>query len=580
MKKTTTIILSGMICLFLVFIGMIFSRNDFSIGFLPLLPLFSCGLALILVNEIAVGKSKEELISISQLSNGVWSRLILCLANICLMAFIIWLMIRISSAPFYGAACMFSLIMLTWLFFPKVISKLSISNIVLIAIAIRLIWAFIVYTQPVSDFGDYWSMSQKMTVGLNPWQTKAPFVVMFYGAIYQLTGKLWGVYLINALFGGLQVWLIYRITCMIAPSQLSPRVAALLYALYPTAITFSSVVSSETPMIVMLLIATYLLCIKLRLDSLTSVSNYNWKNYALIIIIAFCVAAAYLSRNTGIIFLYLPILAIALISGKKWYKRLMEIMLFIFLFLIFISPQIIWNYNQYQKFSISSLPMSGVSLLSGTSRDTYGGSDDRKLREIVAKLGYSMETLHDSRVVQAVSKYASQEAIDNILQDKLGFFKFGFTHKFNRMWRTDAPNLAWSTASSQVFNHGGNNENRITIWRITDQYYWGLWLLVAFSTIFVFFRGNAMIVLMGGYILLTFLLHFFYEVQPRYHIPIMPFVCIIASYFISRDFAMKKFNFPSILNNSGDFIKNLFKLDKRSRLPVSKSFEQQRSNGK
>ncbi len=496
-------------------------------------------------------------------SNSRLTSSIILLVNTCLLLFISWLVIKVGLVSSAVAIWIISFVILSWLFLSRWINTINIGYIVILGVILRLIWCFTVYTQPYGDFYGYWLGAEKMLSNIIPFQTKSPLTVIFYGIVTYICNKqIWGIYIANSLLGGLQIWLVYKISANITSDRFSSRMAAILYALYPVAITFSAIVSSEASMMTLLLLAVYLLCKKFCLDYSSDNTNvYGMKNFLLIMLISLCLAGAYLARNTAGLMLGLFILSIPLFSTKRLAGRFLDVLILVLFFFVFMSPQIASNYHYYKKFSLESQHLSGIVLLNGVSRRTSGVIDPEKFKQVLTELGYSNDDLkHSKAAVDAVSQRARQMAINDIMSDKIGFLKFALTDKFRKMWGNENYSF-FITYKSKIFDEEKNQIAMKKIDHLSTQYYLALWILALFSILFAYFKKNIMISIMSGYILLTFLLHIFFEVSARYHLPVMPYVCIMASYCFSQGY-ISELSFKKKWQYIQIFVSNLLRLRK------------------
>ncbi len=543
MEKTRILLFALISVFFLSFIAILFNHK-LQITSYSVALFFLSALGLVLLNQSYALTSSPVPTKMDFQPRNKLTLSISLLVNICLALFIVWIMGRagVLSLSFMMAIILLAAVGLTWLFFGGLLNKISIAYIIILAIALRLIWSFSIAPQPCDDFYNYWMTAQKMFYSIAPFQTKSPLTIIFYGIISYISDKqLWAAYIANSLVAGLQVWLIYKISDFITQNELSGKMAAILYAIFPTAVAFSSVISAEVVMVTMVLAAAYFLCRKFYLDSLQDAPNYKLKNIFLLFIMSLCVAVAYLSRNTAILFLYTIVVGILFFSSKKLKQRILEVIVMLALFFVFISPLIISNYHHYGKPSMVSVHISGLVLLHGVSRETAGRYDPVARDKVLAELGYTNKQMNNPKVIMALSKRAGEVAIDNIMSDKLGFIKFAMTNKFDHMWVLENYSKSVMYESKAFKDKSSSQLAMRKIDNISTQYYLGLWMLTLFSILVACIKRNIFISMLACYILFTFALHFFYEAASRYHFPIMPFACIIASYLVAESCVLKNF---------------------------------------
>lgn len=142
-----------------------------------------------------------------------------------------------------------------WLIFKaRRFERASLAAVLLLAAALRVWYVFTVPTEPISDFGLLYSVAQDTANGdvswtdvtegyFSWWQYQIPFV-LYEALIIKLTHSMAALKLLNVVWGVGTVYFTYRITAHFT-SKPCATAAALLLAVYPGAITQSSVLTNQ-----------------------------------------------------------------------------------------------------------------------------------------------------------------------------------------------------------------------------------------------------------------------------------------------------------------------------------------------
>lgn len=445
--------------------------------------------------------------------------------SISFILFSSWLLLRFISYHrlFRDGLLEFSLVLILFLvpFFIQTRlnhQKYLVFFIVLASVFVRMIWCFLVQTQPISDFLTFWEKAYFVAQGLSSiFESKAPASILYYSMMRRLVDEVWLAYVANSALAGLQVWLVYRMVWMLTRNERS-WVASYLYAFYPGGISFTSVISSEVLMMTFILLTVYFFfSIMYETDSLVVLK---------LILCGLCCGVAYLSRNVSLLYLLIMGSVLWMIPKPKFTmsKRMIMSVLITFSFAVTVFPQVVWNYEKYGMISITSNPWGDIVLLFGTSQatnGTYNKAEVMSLYQEGKRAGESLDHL-------AIMQKAKEEAISRILLEPWRFLHFALGEKFDRMWANDHL-LSWSTKESPLFKEGKHRTLFDFLHGVHNAYYFYLWCFALVGVILALRSNHWGMILMTGFILITFVFHLFYEVQPRYHLPVMPFVCILAS---------------------------------------------------
>jgi len=419
--------------------------------------------------------------------------------------------------------------------FRRLVNAISIGAILWTAFLLRFLWGIYYGSIPFADFDLFYKHSVEFASGdISILGTsKTPVSIIYYGTILAIFGKsLFFIYLVNAICGVFQTCLVYWISRNLFLSRSAAKFSALCIAICPSIVMFSCVVSSEMPFTTIMLILLWLTSKIFRVYE-----NRSWKRLAVYGgLLGVVTAMLHMTRNLGVIIgLWLLVTLIAFAKFDK--KKVVALSVSFFLLLvIFLTPQIIYNYEKYKIFSIHSSQWGSIILLHGTNRETRGAWSTECIDRVRNKHQLSGETF------LVATEYARKLAIDSIMEDPLDFVQFALTKKFTKMWCEDGYGPFWSIRDSK---HRPKNKKPVNkfkvhytikpdleLWRkVCNHYYALLAFLILLALCAISFKrdfNRPLFVVLVGIIALTFMLHLLIEVQGRYHFHITFLFCIIA----------------------------------------------------
>jgi 4-amino-4-deoxy-L-arabinose transferase-like glycosyltransferase len=396
--------------------------------------------------------------------------------------------------------------------------KIPIGSLVLAALALRLLWGICYGPNPYGDFEFFYKQCLAFSEGKVQalGYSKTPVTVLIYGTLFKFTnGSMLSVYILNALMGAAQTYLVFLITRRILTSEAAARFSALITALFPSLVMYSTVLSSEMPFTTLLLLSLH--------GILVVFSQGPHFPYGRIVLwavfLGFLTAALHLTRNLGILLSIWLLLALLAFGPFGLYRKAAFFLIFLGSTVVFLLPQIVYNLKSFDTFSIQSSKWGSLVLLHGTNRATEG----RWSRALHLKI---QERFQD-KPWTAASQYARRVALDQIKKDPLDFARFALTLKFHRMWCDDRYAVGWSLARSDHFLKREKEEahfNRAAAlegWKkVSDHYYFFIVFLVLcglFSPSSSPVNNRTLFITLAGILLITFGLHLIIEVQGRYH---------------------------------------------------------------
>jgi hypothetical protein len=387
-------------------------------------------------------------------------------------------------------------------------------------LAAYLAWLFISETVPISDFSLYAKQAVQLSTGtiagLHNW--KSPGTIAFFAGIALTLGQA----NFSLSLGAIIAWILSGKLLELALSELRlpPRAVSLsvrLFLLAPATLAYAPVVSSELPFILFLLASLLYAAVAARTGSLSRLA-----------LSSLFMGLVFLTRPNGLLFLpWLAGAAYALYRGAPSSKRMLRIAaasgipitaLILAFALLHLRVDGHWTPNPS--------PWGSLNLLFGTNRETNGGFNDGdyKLSGFADSLGPGTPEQ------QAAARRARELAFQRISADPAGFLGFALSRKISRLWGTETPSLQWTVGKSWK-NDLLKQDIFKGLRRIADAYY--LALLIAFAAFATCAAAGIAGIAYPSYwfspLLLMCLLHVAIEVQPRYHIVLMPFIYVGAA---------------------------------------------------
>jgi hypothetical protein len=401
---------------------------------------------------------------------------------------------------------------------------LNLFTICLMAFVLRLVWALIIPVIPVSDSAAYDTFAQNIWLhGTYGWQANVPTsywpvgTAAIYSVFYSIFGHVyWPITLFNIICGLVVIVYTALLCDRFLKAGSSPAVkkpssislyAALLVALCPTLIFFTTVLASELPYMAFLLAAFY-----------TFTHDENRGVFTVGIVAGVLFSIAYYIRPLAIIPLAIGIFSLFFITANLRIILGRTLLVSVTLALL-VAP---WAYRNYQLYN-AFVPMStngGATLWMGNHPGTNGGYAD--LPEKVAGL--------DEHSRDQVLK---QDAIDYIKQEPL-VFVVRTVKKFVQFHTRETIGVTW--------NEPGLIK-RVGDWvimplKLVTQAFWIVILLLGLAGMiwYVINKGLWQILTHPFFLLWasTAGIHSIIVSQDRYHIPVIPLVIAFAAYCIDQ----------------------------------------------
>lgn len=304
---------------------------------------------------------------------------------------------------------------------------------------------------------------------------------------------------LNLAFAAVTTWLVWEIGRAGWDRRVGAMAAA-TYALIPSQVLFVLVPLTE-PMYTMLVAAAVRLGMALdRRATLAAVG------------VGAVLAVAQYVRSTAAALL-LPVVALPLVAGCRWWPSVRRGMLAAATFTILMAPVIAYNINTHDAVSVSTSSYGGWSLYVGANRE-YGGQWNA---EDAARLA-----AFPGDTWWARSEYAGTMAMERIRDDPAGYLRLMAT-KLKTLWRDEHYAAAYALAT-------GPATRIVHIGWLTSQLAWVT--LTGMAVVGVLGdrrRPRPATLLIGMTLALVTLSHLFLEVHGRYHSALVPLLGVLAA---------------------------------------------------
>ena len=397
-------------------------------------------------------------------------------------------------------------------------------GILVVSFTSSLVWGFWVDSQPVSDFLNFHNQAARVAEGGSLWPSlgsKSPPTVVYYAAFHALLGSDYATnYFAGAIAWTAGALLIYRAILPFVTSGQARMVCACT-ATYPSFVVFSVVPSSEG--VVFLLVgASALLASKAARRS-------DGRRWAYAGLAGFAIGVLYLTRMNNAVLLLPCTLALLWClprppdggSAKTTWRESWKlrtgppgVLLATFAAVIGLFGSL--STLETGEFRVGPSRFGELLLLFGTNTETNGGYN----LDDAALAGY----LSDDPVTKAAAPAKALDmAFDRVATDPWRFVTFAATTKVQRLWARERSLNHWSLGGRERENV--NYYVRGSAILAADGAYRMVLLLFVVGLVAELRRPTTYVAL-GGIALLYSLPHIFIEVQPRYHLPMVPFLIV------------------------------------------------------
>lgn len=380
--------------------------------------------------------------------------------------------------------------------------------IVGLAFLLRLVVAFSLRPEPISDYIGYWNSAIRFAEGYS-FLPRSPLTTITYGlGVWIFGNHLKWMYVFNAILSGLQVWLVYNIAKSLGGAR-SGLLSALIVAVFPSLVFYAGVVSSETLLGVTVLLYLYIL---IRIDALSMLLSKDAILWG--VVLGCLIFLCYTSRSIGLIIGFALLLTWGVLSKVHWNVKTVFVCTAFISFLFCSLPVFLYNYVTYRVMSLDTY-IAGDSwrpILMGTNYEANGVYND----EDIALVNAIVPPSRDPEAQIKRFEVANQIARERVLADPLRFLVFGLTTKLDVLWTTDGYGMYWAYAGSPEFK--GDYPDKVWDWiNLSNRFYLVVLALALLG--WVKYRNGGVIglYLTAMVILCVAGVHLVLEVQERYH---------------------------------------------------------------
>jgi 4-amino-4-deoxy-L-arabinose transferase-like glycosyltransferase len=398
-------------------------------------------------------------------------------------------------------------------------------HIALPALAIRVAWVLLADPKQSSDYAVYDRMAVDILNGkylFDPTAIRPAGCSIVFALIYAVAGhNPLCAQLGLALVGAATVGVLHRLTLRLTQSPSAAGLAAILLALTPEHIYYSSLLGTDVLFSFLVLLGLWFLA---KGDDRGS-AGWVWLAAAGIFL-----GLGNWCRGTAPLFVFSAVLYVLLSKDRLWTRFCRGAMISA-AFLVTITPILAYNWTNFHKFSPSLQQMSGWSLMVGTNvpnSGTWNIEDQELLRHLMADRG------DDSNVHPVVLRdsVAMETGKRRLADNPLGFATMAMTRKLPKLWG-EVGTLGWSLNDSRVA------DTPIWGWLKGEAQIWHACLAFAAAVGFMYaaLRRRATWNVLQPFLwamLLTTFTHVFLESQSRYHHMFLPLLCLGAAMFFRR----------------------------------------------
>jgi 4-amino-4-deoxy-L-arabinose transferase-like glycosyltransferase len=388
-------------------------------------------------------------------------------------------------------------------------------------LVLRLLWILLIHHDQVSDFAWYYQRGMEVAGGQGYsvngmptayWPAGYP---LFLGGLFYLFGPIpFVAKLANVIFCGATIWLTYLFAKKVFRSVEAARIAALLLALYPGQIAYSSILTTEMLFQFLLVLGAVLFVYAEDRPVWWALSGVVW-------------GLATLTKTQA---LFVPVLFLLVFLWRK--KGMFKAGIVIYATLLLaLSPWLVRNYRMFGQPLLST--NGGIVLMIGNNPYATGNQIwDDNVRSLLGDLSNDYDANHikgrELQREQRARQVAINFMIGNPAQDLLLWPK-----KFLATYKSDIDGLYYSMGT--VKNPSRPFELAYLALKVfAEIYYLALFalFLIALPTVI---HGKIRGARIGLYLALYFtFVYVVYFGNARYHFSIMPFVIMYSAVAITR----------------------------------------------
>lgn len=422
----------------------------------------------------------------------------------------------------------------------------------------RIVWVVFIDTAPTSDFYGYNNYAINASKGLYHLYGDVYPLFPFkfgYSLILSVVYRIFGTDIIvakvfNVILSVATAFIIYKMGSKLF-SERAGRIAGFVFSFWPAQIMYNSVAASEHVFMFFFMLAAWFFAL-IRPD------DNKARNYILAAVSGSMIALAYLIRPVSMVLLPILIFCLFLfqeagvpgkskkhnkkrigseINGKSSkFKKVYEAS---------------WRFITGNKFKISLTMLacavitvavidltvgnligvrlwkssSGFSFYIGTNYES-SGMYSAKDEEIIQEFNFDFEEVHGQ---------ATRRAIERIISQPMNFLRL-IEKKFIIQWTNEDYGYYWSMYELYNVNNvsGFVLSHPRAFLGITQIYYIAIIILAAAGTLYAkkhqVYPATAIYLLFFAFVAA----HTLFEVQSRYHYPILPFLILLAGFGVEK----------------------------------------------
>ncbi len=418
---------------------------------------------------------------------------------------------------------------------------LSLTIVMSVTIIPRLLWVYMVNVLPMSDFNLYYSIAATIAdhralgdeyIALFPHTLGYPTIL---GLWFSLFGtSVMAALVLNILFSCCISLMLYLIGNKLA-GRPAGFLASVIWALWPSQIYYSAIVTTET-----LFTCLMLLCLYVFMHA-TATRNKIFVTLTSMAIIGVFLAVANAIRPLALIMLITMTLYL-LVFAKESYRMLGQtyitkivIIGSLFVGYVLTSQVISWSVSQAIHQQVAKYPF-GYNIYVGVNTQTKGTwneQDAATFNTLWHQPQLSSQDVHNELLALALQR-VEQSSIKQLVTL--------IAQKHSLMWLLDSDSLAFILAGQDP-----DHPSKLDVVKYRDflvlsanLYYFVMQMLGLVAFIFIWKSRNEQyiwipIILLCGIVAI----HMIVEVQGRYHYPAISLFALLASYGLVRSANVK-----------------------------------------
>ena len=423
---------------------------------------------------------------------------------------------------------------LLWVSLCYILSRrISIVAILALSFGLSLAWGLMAQGVPVSDYIDYNESATRISNGQlsEVFRSKSPLTVAYFALFHWLLGTSYATnYIASAIaWTGGAAFAYLAIRPLINDESRSKFIGCGL-AICPSFVVFSPVISSEAVFFLLTTVSAWLLS-----RHLTGWGPYPYAYIAL----GMVTAALFLTRVNGLLALIVCLFVIGagnlpalrqpdlseFSPGARRFRTPLALCAIVIAgFLLIWLAHGLLSWSSGHGFQASSSSRGPWSLMYGTNFETKGRFSASDLQLV--------KTMEGDEHTADSSQRALKIAIERITSDPIKFARFALTEKVRQLWGREI-DLYFGAVGDQDRKDELKPKIRAPILAVLDGVY-RLTFLLFLVLLIKEMRRPSHALFLGVIVLLLSLPHVFFEVRPRYHLAMTPFI-IVGSMLLAHD---------------------------------------------